>query len=159
MKRFAMLMVALSVFATAQAAYGYAAKMPSATLADPRGVKHSLKAPMVILITAPTYHAEHPQESWDNALEKAMPKGGNFVMLEDMSVSHFKGIAKKDMKKDWKGPPPLLLIDETGNTRKAFGVGGDETVVLVYDKGGKLVHSNAGGACAAAAQAAWAKYK
>ncbi len=80
-------------------------------------------------------------------------------MLEDMSVSDFKEVARKDMKKDWAGPPPILLIDKTGAIRRSFGVGPDETVVLVYNKSGNLVYSSSGPASVSTAKKAWQNYK
>ena len=160
MKHITTAVLALAVLAFSTAAFGYAAKAPNFTQADPRGVKHSLKLPLLILWTAPILSDKGSQTNSESALERMMPnKSANFYVAEDMSVSDFKGIARHDMKKDWKGPPPMLLIDDTGGTRKAFGVATKENGVLVYDKSGKLVYSS--GACGtnAGAKAAWAKYK
>lgn len=42
------------------------------------------------------------------------------------------------------GIEPLLLIDPKGEMRKKLGVKEEATVVLVYDKKGRLVHEERG---------------
>ncbi len=139
--------------------------LPHFVLPDPGGTQHAAstlvaKSGMVLVVTAPTYHAGDAQKGWDNVLVATMPKGGSLVFIEDMSVSDWKSVARADMKKDWKpGVPPLLLLDEKGYVRSELGVGADATVVLVYNKKGALVFTDRGGPSMASAKAIWGKLK
>ncbi len=159
-KTILMTMAILSAVATA---YAQSNQLPDFSLADPQGGVHSsaeLKTKgLVLLVTAPTLHEKDAQEGWVKFLTAA--KGNSpalWVMIEDMSASDFKGIARNDMKKDWKpGDTPLLLIDETGKTREAFGMARDSTKVFVYDKKGNLLYSEAGSPTAALAKTVWDK--
>lgn len=141
------------------------ARLPNFSLPDPGGTYHSsneiAKNGLVLVVTAPTLHDKSSQEGWDKYLVQTMPKGrSKLVFIEDMSVSSFKGIALKDMKKDWSpNIPPLLLIDNSGSTRKLLGVGRDETKVFVYDKNGKLIYSDSGTPSASSAKVIWQKLK
>lgn len=139
--------------------------LPNFTLADPQGGIHSsttlVKNGAVIVVTAPTLHDKGAQEGWNKYLNAA--KGSckaSFIFIEDMTASLFKGTAKSEMHKSWKtGDIPILLIDNSGNTRKAFGVARDGTKVFVYDKGGKYVYSYSGSPSAASAKTIWSKLK
>ena len=111
-------------------------------------------------MTAPTLHDKGAQEGWSKYLPASMPKGGVLIFIEDMSVSDWKSVARKDMKKEWKpGVPPILLLDEKGNVRKMLGVARDTTVVLVYNKKGQLTYTDRGGPSAASAKTIWSKAK
>lgn len=153
----AIIILAVSSVAQAQG------QLPYFSLPDPQGGMHNsaqlVSNGMVIVVTAPTLHDKSAQEGWSKLLRTA--KGSNkasFVFIEDMTASAFKGIAKKDMKKDWQtGDIPILLIDNSGTTRQAFGVARNTTKVFVYDKNGKLVYSYSGSPTTAAAQTIWGK--
>lgn len=161
MKKLVLLVMALIIVPTVALA---AAKAPNATLLDPDGGSHNIGALLknggVLVMTAPTYREKGMQEGWSNILPAAMPKGGMLIFVEDMSVSSWKGIAKKDMRKEWKpGVPPMLLLDEKGSVRKMLGEAPDTTGVFVYGKNGELVYTYKGGPSAAQAKAIWAKVK
>lgn len=153
-------MILLSVRAVLQA---QPAKLPDFSLADPQGGMHSsvelVASGLVVVITSPTLHEKDAQEGWTKFLTAA--KGNNpaaYIMIEDLSASDFKGIARNDMKKDWQtGDIPMLLIDETGKTRDAFGVARNNTKVFVYDKKGNLLYSVADSPSAALAATVWSK--
>ena len=141
-----------------------AAKPPNVTLLDPDGGSHNvgglLKKGGVLVMTAPTLHEKGMQEGWSKYLPNTMPKGAMLIFIEDMSVSAWKGIARKDMKKEWKpGVPPMLLLDEKGNVRKILGEARDTTGVFVYNKKGELTYTFKGGPSAAQAKAIWGKVK
>ena len=161
MKRLILIVLAIVIVPAAAFASGTA---PNVTLKDPHGGAHNiaglLKSGGVLVMTAPTYHLRGSQKGWSNVLPAAMPKGGMLLFVEDMSVSDWKKIAKKDMAKEWKpGVPPILLLDETGSVRKMLGEAPDTTGVFVYTKGGKLVYTYKGGPSAAEAKTIWAKVK
>lgn len=153
-------MILLAVSSMAQAQFN---TLPNFTLPDPHGGMHSssqlAKNGLVLVVTAPTLRDKNAQKGWNKYLVAA--KGANkasFVFIEDLSVSMFKGIAMKDMKKDWQpGDIPILLIDQTGKTRKTFGVERNTTKVFVYNKSSKLVYTYAGSPTATIAKTIWSK--
>ncbi|MFH1829588.1 MAG: hypothetical protein ABH871_02260 [Pseudomonadota bacterium] len=157
------MMAAILMLAFATYAYGQPKQLPGFILPDPDGTKHAsstlVKNGMVLVVTAPTLHDKGAQEGWDKYLVDTMPKSGPIlIFIEDMSVSAWKNIAQKDMKKDWKpGVPPLLLLDEAGSVRKSLGVGRDATAVLVYDKSGTLVYTDKESPSLASAKTIWSK--
>ncbi len=163
MRNAALLLVAILIVAASGASYA-GAKAPGATLLDPDGGSHNiaslLKNGGVLVMTAPTLHEKDMQEGWSKDLPAAMPKGGMLIFVEDMSVSAWKGVAKNDMRKDWKpGVPPMLLLDEKGTVRSMLGEAKDTTGVFVYGKDGTLVYTYRGAPSAAEAKAIWAKVK
>jgi hypothetical protein len=147
----------------ASTAHAYPSQIPTFSLQDPLGKTWTssglITNGLVMVVTAPTLHDESAQEGWDKYLPPAMPKGGQkLVFLEDLSASDWKSTALKDMHKDYTpGTIPILLIDTTGDVRKAFGAARNETVVLVYDDKGKLLYTYGGAPSAAAAQTIWGK--
>jgi predicted transcriptional regulator len=67
--------------------------------------------------------------------------GPKLVFIEDMSQSAVKEKSLENLKQRFvPGKNPLILIDNTGGARAKLGIMDDETVILVYDKQGKLVH-------------------
>jgi len=136
--------------------------LPQFVLADPDGNKHPnselAKTGLVIVVTAPTYHAQKAQRSWGDLLPAAKPKGKErLVFLEDMTASSFKGLAKNQMHKEFKeGVPPLLLLDEDGHVRTGLGVPKGETWILAFDSGGQRRLVEKGPPSAAAAKRLWA---
>jgi hypothetical protein len=124
--------------------------LPEFSLKDPRGKaftkKDILNNGAVFVVTAPILSKQKEQEDWAKYLKAAKHKGkGRLVFLQDMSPSSFKGTALSEMKKQSDpGIDPLLLIDPKGEMRKKLGVKEEATVVLVYDKKGRLVHEERG---------------
>jgi len=159
------ILIAAVLFLIASATAQAQSKLPDFSLLDPQGGSHSsaelLGKGLVVLVTAPTLHEKDAQVGWIKLLIAAKGSNkGNFVLIEDITASAFKGIARGDMKKDWKpGDIPLLLIDETGKTREAFGMAKDTTKVFVYDKGGNLIYSESSPPSAALAKSVWDKLR
>jgi len=135
--------------------------LPEFVLADPDGERHAssglLKGGLVLVVTAPTLHAEKAQRGWGDLLPAARPKGkGHLVFLEDMTASSFKGRAKKEMHKEFReGVAPLLLLDEDGHVRTALGVPKGETWILAFADGGQRRLVEKGAPSAAAARRLW----
>jgi hypothetical protein len=135
--------------------------LPQFVLADPDGEKHAssglLKDGLVLVVTAPTLHAEKAQRGWGDLLAAAKPKGkGRLVFLEDMTASSFKGRAKKEMHKEFReGVAPLLLLDEDGHARTALGVPKGETWILAFAADGQRRLLEKGTPSAAAAKRLW----
>lgn len=157
------LMLVVALLFAASTAHAYPQRIPTFSLQDPLGKTWTssglIAKGLVIVVTAPTMHDEKAQKGWDKYLPPAMPKGGQkLVFLEDLSASDWKGTAMKEMHKDYTpGTIPILVIDKTGDVRKAFGAARNETVVLVYDNKGKLLYSYGGAPSAAAAKTIWGK--
>jgi hypothetical protein len=143
----------------------FAKKIPNFSLKDPVGKaftnKDLSKDGLVLVVTAPILKNKSAQEGWSDQLMKA--KGSSkakLVLLEDMQPSAFKGKAKNEMEKEYEpGKEPILLIDNSGETRKDLKVPEKETVVLVYDNDGKLVYSETGKPSTDAAKKIWEKVK
>lgn len=141
----------------------FAQILPDFSLKDPVGKVFTkadvYKNGLVLVVTAPILKNKDAQERWNKYLldAKAGSKG-RFVILEDMKPSLFKGMALKGMKKDYiSGREPILLIDVDGQVRAALKVAEKQTVVLVYDKSGKLVYAEKGKPTAAVASSMWKK--
>lgn len=130
----------------------YVQKLPVFKLKDPGDNEHCQDAVLktapkglVVLVTIPNAKHGTQQSSWQSKLmKKDWPADQfNMILLEDLSQSGaVKDKALDGMKKNFKPEKqPLLLIDYTGDVRKSFNVPQDTTVLLVFDKDGKLVHS------------------
>ncbi|WP_347275520.1 hypothetical protein [Candidatus Kuenenia sp.] len=143
----------------------FAQTLPDFSLNDPNGntfTNESIsKDGIVLVVTAPILKNKSAQEKWNKYLLKA--KAGSkakLAFMEDMQPSLFKGVAIKGMKKDYKfGKEPILLIDNDGEIRRALKVPKGKTIILVYDRDGKLVHLEAGKPSAQAAETMWKKVK
>lgn len=122
-----------------------ASDMPTFSARDPAGAMHThqelLERGAVIVVTIPNAKHGDFQSTWARHLEKQIPAGGpRLVMVEDLSQSNVRENALKSMKERFRpGQETMLLLDEDGSLRRAFGVQNDETVVLVYSKDGRLV--------------------
>jgi len=138
-------------------------QLPTFNLPDPQGKMHSSEIlavnGLVAIVSAPILKDKSAQEGWSKDLAAAKGNNpANLILLEDISASSFKGIAKSEMKKDWKpGTLPIILEDNTGKVHSAFGVGKDQTKVFVYNKEGKLIYSFGGNPSPAAAKTIWGK--
>jgi hypothetical protein len=123
-----------------------AEQIPEFSLKDPaEGVhtqKELLERGAVIVVTIPNVKHGENQERWTNGIKKALPETGpRVVVLEDMSQSNVREKAMKSMKEKYQpGQRTLLLVDPTGETRRAFGVPQDETAVLVCNREGAVIH-------------------
>ena len=139
--------------------------LPEFSLKDPRGKivtkKDILKNGVIFVVTAPILSDKKEQEDWAKYLKTARHKGkARLIFLQDMSPSSFKGTALSEMKKQSDpGMDPLLLIDPKGETRKKLGVKEEATVVLVYDKKGRLVHEERGKPSQKSASLIWKSLK
>ena len=165
-KRIALLFIGMMLMAcattvskTKRADLGqYPAHLPDFVLKDVHGKTFQSKLfrekNLVLVITAPTVHNKGAQEGWAEAFDdKAFLETINLVFLEDMQPSLFKGKAKASMKEESKpGSQPILLIDPDAKVRKSLNAPANETIVLVFRKGGDLVQVESQGASPAAAK-------
>lgn len=122
-----------------------ATDMPKFSVKDPANMVHTqqelLERGAVVLVTIPNFKHGIIQSTWSQHLEKQIPAGGpRLVIVEDLSQSNLRENARKSMKDAFKpGQATLLLLDEDGSLRRAFGIQNDETVVLIYGKDGSLI--------------------
>jgi len=126
----------------------YQMHLGTRTIKDPSGVNHSradVRDKVVVAIfSAPNMSQGDVQQKWSDMLaNNAGTKVDDAVVLvlaEDMSqAGMFKGIARDDMKKDFTPTSrPLLILDETGEFFKRYGVPRGHTQILIYDKTGTL---------------------
>lgn len=121
-------------------------KIPEFKLKDPVGKVHTekelLRGNTVVMISIPNAKHGYAQERWMALLEEALPGfGTQIVVLQDLSQSDVVREATEGMEERFKpGQRPLLLVDTTGDVRRAFGVPDDETTVLVCNHLGTIVH-------------------
>lgn len=162
-KLIAMAVVSVSFVWIGNVFADFAQILPEFSLQDPSGktfTRDSISQNGVVLVvTAPTLGDEKVQEGWDKYLSRG--KTGSkcrYVYVEDLQQSMFKDKATEGMKKNYiSGQEPILLIDTHGTLRRALGVSAKKTVVLVYDRDGKLVHSETRGPSAHSAATIWGK--
>jgi hypothetical protein len=135
--------------------------LPEFLLKDPRGKAFTrnaiLKYGVIFVVTAPILSNKEKQENWAKYL-KATKQAckGRLIFLQDMSPCSFQELALSEMKK--QSDPrkdPLLLIDPNGEMRRKLGVKKEATIVLAYDKNGRRVHEERGGASQKSASRIW----
>jgi len=126
----------------------YQHQLGTAKLADPSGTSHS-KAEVAgkvvtAIFSAPNMSQGDKQQKWADLLatnpDTKVSNKVTLVLIEDMTqAGMFKGMARSSMKKDFApGSRPFLILDETGDVFKRFGVSKGNTEILIYDKTGKL---------------------
>lgn len=125
--------------------------LPAFELTDPTGEKHTqaalLTSGSVVIVTIPNVKHAPIQDRWARMITAGGWKkdGPKLVFIEDMSQSAVKEKSLENLKKRFApGKNPLILIDNNGGVRAKFGIMDDETVILVFDKKGKLVHFTEG---------------
>ena len=126
----------------------YTTQLGTGSIADPSGATHTrqeVKGKVVVAIfSAPNMSQGDRQEKWSDLLAnkpdtKLSDRIGLFL-VEDMSqAGMFKGMALDSMKKQFTPTSrPFLILDQDGSFLKKFGVPRGQTVILIYDKRGKL---------------------
>ncbi len=128
----------------------FAASVPEFQLKDPIGEAHSgaslfSSTGMLIMVTVPNLTQYEKQKRWEKWLSKQTWPQANAprrVLLEDLSQQEtFKEKVRTLMaeKYDPRGDM-TVLVDEDGKVRRSFGVQNNETVILLVDASGKIVH-------------------
>lgn len=127
-----------------------AADLPEFSLKDPAGTVHTHRALLdrgaVIIVTIPNIKHGDVQSRYVKHLKQHLPPDGPImVIVEDLSQSSVRGMAVRSMKAKYKpGESTLLLLDEDGALRRALSVPADETMMLVFDRNGRMVQHMAG---------------
>jgi hypothetical protein len=126
----------------------YGAQIASGSLEDPSGATHSrqeVKDKVVVAIfSAPNMSQGGRQEKWSDLLatqsDTKVSDKVSLYLVEDMTqAGMFKGMALDSMKKQFTPDSrPFLILDQTGNVFKQFGVPKNKTAILIYDKHSKL---------------------
>ncbi len=117
-------------------------------LSDPSGATHTQQEVagkvVVAIFSAPTMSQGDAQQKWSDLLATnpatKVSDAVVLVLVEDMTQAGiFKGVALDDMKKQFApNERPFLILDQTGDFFKRFGVPHGKTCVLIYDKKGRL---------------------
>jgi len=150
MKSFAATVLALVCCAApAYAQNAVVAKLPDFKLQDPHGKEHTQEElkprGAVIIITIPNVKHASQQDQWARWLTKKgwQKDGPLLVFIEDLTQTAelLRARALAELKeKHREGKQPLLLLDPLGAVRKSFGINVDETVVVVVNAAGQIVH-------------------
>ena len=129
----------------------FAAFAPDFKVKDPTGVEHNStdlfgKTGMLIMITVPNLTQYEKQKAWDKYVEKhPWPERGapQRVLLEDLSQqTTYKEKVRGMMKQCYKPEKNMIVaVDEDGSIRRAFGVMNNETVILLVDSSGRIIHN------------------
>jgi hypothetical protein len=117
-------------------------------LQDPDGVGHKdLDIPGrvgVVIFSVPDMSQGPSQRRWSDLLardpkDKISDRIG-LVLVENMAAAGaFRDDAQDDMKQQFATRKrPFLLLDETGETFKRYGIPRDRTVILIFDQSGTL---------------------
>lgn len=131
----------------------YAEKVPEFSLKDPLGVvqdSQSLYAPngMLIMLTVPNLTQYEKQKQWEKCIAK-LPWPARYaprrVLLEDLSQQEtFKDRVRTMMAEKYNPQGDIkVVVDEDGSVRRNFGVQNNETVILLIDAKGKVIHNEA----------------
>ena len=128
----------------------YAASIPSFTLKDGLGVAQPNEAlyggnGMVLMVTAPNLTQYEKQKRWEKCLSKQCWPAQNVpkcVVLQDLSQQPtFKDKVRKLIEEKCRAEQRVVfLMDEDGNARRKLGVNDNETVILIVDRAGNVIH-------------------
>ncbi len=128
----------------------YVETVPEFSLKDAAGVNHTSASlykdsGMLLMITVPNLTQYERQKRWEKLLKnESWPEihAPRCVVLEDLSQQDsYKDKARHLMQeKSREESRETFLIDETGIVRRKFGVQQNETVILLVDAHGNVVH-------------------
>lgn len=128
----------------------YVEAVPEFTLKDCNGTAHDSTSlykerGMLLMITVPNLTQYERQKRWEKLIkQQGWPENNapRCVVLEDLSQQEsYKEKARRLMQdKSHEDNRELFLVDEDGNVRRQFGVQQNETVILLIDNSGNVVH-------------------
>ncbi len=127
----------------------YAGIVPEFKLKDCNGASHDCASlykerGMLLMVTVPNLTQYERQKKWEKLVKQAgwpQENAPKCVILQDMSQSGHRDKALRMMQdKVREDNREVFLVDETGDVRRSFGVRQDETVLLLIDSCGCVVH-------------------
>jgi hypothetical protein len=137
----------------ANGAGNYAARVPDFEVPDVMGVSHKARQlyrsnGAVIMLTVPNLTQYEKQKRWARWLKKEgypTSNGPRCILLQDISQqpSYRERVTKMMREKAEEEKHLVMIMDEGGALRKKFGVLENETVILVVDADGKVIHHEA----------------
>ena len=127
----------------------FVSHLPDFKLKDPADIEHNdeslIHQGAVVIITIPNVKHGELQGLWSKWLmKKGWPASGpSLVLIEDLSqAERIRERALEGMRKKYRpGNMPVVLLDHTGEVRRSFRVTNDETVLMVFGKDGRIVHT------------------
>ncbi|HYG75081.1 MAG TPA: hypothetical protein VEK08_08770 [Planctomycetota bacterium] len=131
----------------------YTDTVPQFTIKDPHGkelASESLfsKTGMLIMLTVPNLTQYERQKRWEKWISKQPwpeANGPKRVLLEDLSQQEtFKQRVRTMMAEKYNpNGDVIVLVDEDGSVRRQFNVQQNETVLLLVDSHGRVIHHEA----------------
>jgi hypothetical protein len=125
-------------------------RIPSLQMTDVKGLTHTScelykQSGMLLMITAPNLAQYEKQKRWDKQIRKAgwpETNAPKCVIVQDMSQQETYREKALTMisEKAQEDPRLMFVIDNSGDLRRTFGVQENETVLLLIDKDGNVVH-------------------
>jgi hypothetical protein len=126
------------------------ARVPAFALKDACGVLQIAEKlykdnGMLLMLTVPNLTQYEKQKRWEKWLRKEQWPAKNAprcVVLQDLSQQDsFKDKIRKMMsERQNETPAVLFVLDEDGDVRRRFGVSNNETIILLVDSFGRIVH-------------------
>jgi hypothetical protein len=100
---------------------------------------------MVVMVSTTNLTQYERQKKWEKYIKQAGVPRDNApacVVIEDVSQqsSHRDKAIQMMQEKSREDSRELFLIDENGEVRRSFGVDQNETVILIVDSSGCVVH-------------------
>jgi len=127
--------------------------VPEFSIKDPLGMElasNSLfsQTGMLLMITVPNLTQYERQKKWEKWIDKQVwPKANapKRVLLEDLSQQEtFKQKVRTMMAEKYNPTGDVIvLVDENGSVRRQFNVQQNETVILLVDSHGRVIHHEA----------------
>lgn len=128
----------------------YPVRVPAFALKDAGGVLQTARnlykdTGMLLMLTVPNLTQYEKQKRWEKWLRKEQwpaKDAPRCVVLQDLSQQDsFRDKIRKMMSdRQNELPAVLFVIDEDGDVRRRFGVNNNETVILLVDSLGRIVH-------------------
>lgn len=128
----------------------YMERIPSLKMTDIKGATHDScelykQTGMLLMITAPNLKQYEKQKRWDKQIRKAgwpETNAPKCVIVQDMSQQETYREKALTMitEKAAEDPRLTFVIDNSGDLRRSLGVQENETILLLVDKDGNVVH-------------------
>ena len=131
----------------------YAGVVPDFKLKDCSGQNHNSESLFkergtLLMVTVPNLTQYERQKKWEKYIKQAgwpQENAPKCVVIEDLSQQpgHRDKAFRCMQDKAREESRELFLVDESGDVRRALGVDQNETVILIVDSSGSVVHHEA----------------